>query len=88
MDVTEIDKQIAELQRQREEALRLEEEKNRIDGLLEGREILGSLVDALRRLDELEMVPPRLAEALKDDRGKFNPGLYIKRPKLPKGHSE
>jgi len=42
------------------------------------------LVEILRRVDEIKYMPPRLDKALRDDTGKFNPGMYIKRPRGPK----
>lgn len=83
MDVIQIDKEIERLQALREQTLRAEEELARRQGLVEARDIIARVVDDLRRVEELGYLPPRLREALTDEKQKFNPGMYIKRPKLP-----
>ncbi len=82
MDLQKIDEEMARLAELREKALAEEQEKLRVANLQEARDLTGQLVDILKRLGELGTVPPRLQEALRDEKGKFNPGLYIKRPPL------
>jgi hypothetical protein len=81
MKLTEIDREIEKLSKLREQALQEAEEEKLREATLEAREILGRLVDDLRRVEELGFTPPRLKDALTDANGKYNPGLYVKRPK-------
>lgn len=81
MKLNEIDQKIAELQRLRSEAEREEREQAAAAALEEARTLIGELVANVQRLNEIGYLPPRLAEALSDSTGKFNPGMYIKRPK-------
>lgn len=83
MKVSDIDAKITELQKKREIALQEEEEQKKREHLTEARETLGRLVNDLRRLNDIGYLPPRLREALTDEHGKVNPGLYVKRPRAP-----
>lgn len=82
-EIDEIDKQIAELQARREEALRRRLEEERRAAFEEARDMIGRLPEMLTRLHELGYCPRRLEEALTDGKGKFNPGMYLKRPRSP-----
>lgn len=84
MELKEIEKEIARLEALKQEALKQEEEKQLQARFEEAREILGRLVEDCQKIYELGYCPPRLLEALKDGNGKFNPGMYIKRPKAPR----
>jgi len=81
MELIEIDQKIAELQQLRSEAELREREKLAAQALDEARTLIGELVTNVQRLHDLGHLPPRLVEALTDGTGKFNPGMYIKRPK-------
>jgi hypothetical protein len=87
MELSKIDEEIHRLQKLREAAEKEALEEKQRENLLEAREVIGRLVDDLRRVEELGFTPPRLKEALKDAHGKYNPGLYVKRPKAPAGQS-
>lgn len=82
MDLTEIDAKIAELQALRAKAESEAAERKAKEDLAEATELLGTLAAQLHRLMELRYLPPRLKDALTDNQGKFNPGVYIKRPRL------
>lgn len=84
MKLSEIDAKIAELQKQREKALAEEREAEMAKNFDEAREIISNLAPTLQKLYDLGYCPPRLKEALSDSTGKFNPGMYIKRPKSPR----
>ena len=88
MEISDIDAEIERLTKLREQAQKEEEERKKLAGLEEARDILGNVVNELRRLDELGYIPPRLEKALTDEKGKFNPGLYIKRPKRVGSHDD
>lgn len=79
----DIDRELAELKRQRAEIERKAEWEQVSLNHLEAVEIYGRLLTDLRRLEEINHLPPKILEALTDGKGKFNPGLYIKRPKAP-----
>lgn len=83
MDLKEIDAKIAELTAAREKAAREEEEKRARKEYEEAVSLYPELIAILRRLDETGYMPPRLDKALRDESGKFNPGMYIKRPRAP-----
>ncbi|WP_454287296.1 hypothetical protein [Rhizobium arsenicireducens] len=83
MKVEDIDRQIAELQELRALAAKEAEEKKIQQNFEEALEIYPRLIADIRRLDVIGYMPPRLAEALRDGSGKFNPGMYIKRPRPP-----
>jgi hypothetical protein len=83
VDLKEIDAKIAELQGKRLEALAEEERKVQLKNHKEGVEIVGRLLADLKRLDELDYVPPRIREALTDESGTFSPGRFVKRPRSP-----
>ncbi len=74
--------EMAKLQGELEAAEREEKERQQRESLLEARQLTQNVVDTLSRLNELGAVPPRLDEVLRDGKGKFNPGRYIKRPRL------
>lgn len=81
MDLKEIDKKIAELQKLRVEAEKQAEQERLQKEHQEAVDIITRLLDDVRRLAEIGYLPPRLMTALSDNTGKFNPGMYIKRPK-------
>lgn len=81
--VDEIDKEIERLQQARLKALQEEEKRKVIENHREAVEIYDRLIKDLRRLEELNYMPPRLQSALTDSSGKFNPGMYVKKPKAP-----
>mgnify|MGYP001057568209 FL=1 len=85
--VAEIDAEIERLRLAREQALEEEAKKMVFENHREATEIIDRLVADIRRLKELNYLPPRLAQALSDATGKFNPGMYIKRPKPPRPQS-
>ncbi|RWB08738.1 MAG: hypothetical protein EOQ39_19005 [Mesorhizobium sp.] len=84
MKLSEIDAKIAELQSQRAKALAEEREAEMAKNFDEAREIITNLAPTLQKLFDMGYCPPRLKEALTDATGKFNPGMYIKRPKGPR----
>ena len=84
MELSEIEKEIARLEKLKLDALKAEEEKKAQEHFEEARDILGRLAKDCQRVYELGYCPPRILEALKDANGKFNPGMYIKRPKAPR----
>jgi len=84
MDVSEIDKEIARLEKLKAEAMEAEKEKQRVAEFEEAKEVMGRLLVDINRIYDLGYCPPRLLEALKDGTGKFAPGTYIKRPKAPR----
>lgn len=84
MKLSEIDAQIAKLQEQRVKALAEQREAELAKNFDEAREIIANLAPTLQKLFDLGYCPPRLKEALTDSQGKFNPGMYIKRPKAPR----
>lgn len=84
MDVKQIDAEIAKLQNLRLKAEAEERAKALEANFEEAKKILGDLVPTLNRLQELGYMPPRLLTALSDGTGKWNPGMYIKRPKAPR----
>lgn len=86
MDVKEIDAKIAELQAMKAKAEEDQKEKEAQMKFDEAVEIYARLIEDIRRLDVLGYTPPRLAKALTDETGKFNPGMYIKRPRAPLRH--
>jgi len=79
--VEEIDKEIERLQQERQKALEEEARRRVFENHREASEILERLVNDVRRLHELGYLPPRLLNALSDSSGKFNPGMYVKKPK-------
>lgn len=84
MKLDEIDKKIAELQSLRAKAQAEEREAELAKNFDEAREIITGLAGTLQKLYDLGYCPPRLKDALTDATGKFNPGMYIKRPKGPR----
>ena len=84
MDVKEIDAEIQRLQAMKAEAMKAEEEKKAVERFEEAKTVLARLAKDCQRIYELGYCPPRILEALKDGNGKFNPGMYIKRPKGPR----
>lgn len=83
MGLEEIDAKIAELQALRLDALKAEEEKRARENFEEIGELVSKLIETLHRLHELGYSAPKLTAALTDERGKWNPGLFIKRPRSP-----
>jgi hypothetical protein len=83
MELEEIDKKIAELQALRDDALKAAEEKRARENFEEITELVPRLVEILHKLHTLGYSAPKLTTALTDDRGKYNPGLFIKRPRSP-----
>ena len=83
MKLEEIDAEIAKLQEMRASALKVAEEKRARENFEEICKLVPTLVETLHRLHELGYSAPKLAAALTDDRGKYNPGLFIKRPRSP-----
>lgn len=86
MALDEIDAEIARLQGLRGEAERQAELAKVQVNYNEAVQLTTTLVDTLRRLAELGYMPPKLMQALSDQQGKFNPGMYIKKPKAPSSH--
>lgn len=84
MDIKKIDEEIARLNALKAEALKVEEEKMLQERFEEAKDILGRMAQDCQRIYELGYCPPRILEALKDGNGKFNPGMYIKRPRGPR----
>ena len=85
MSVEQIDKEIARLNAlradaEKAEALRLQRENYSV-----ACEITDRLVNDVRELHRIGYLPPRLKDALSDQNGKFNPGMYVKKPKQPQG---
>lgn len=83
MELKEIDREIERLTKLRAEAEKREAERRVIENHKEAVEIYDRLLKDLRRLDELNYLPPKIQAALTDASGKFNPGMYVKRPKAP-----
>ena len=84
LSVADIDKEIARLEELKKEAARLEAAARHQENFQKAVDVLGRLVDDLRFLEETGYLPPKLNSALTDGSGKFNPGMYIKRPRNPK----
>lgn len=84
MKLEDIDAEIARLNALRADAEKravLEKAQKSYD---EAVDLTAKLVETLWRLDELGYMPPRLQSALSDVGGKFNPGMYVKKPKAPR----
>lgn len=80
--LAEIELEIDRLRQLAVEVSAKEAEIQKQEGLKEAHELTGKLTEILHRLDELGYVPPALFRALSRE-GKFNPGMFIKRPRLP-----
>lgn len=81
MDLSEIDAKIAELQALRERAAEEARVQEAREQHAEATEILTNLAPNLTKLYEWGYLPPKLETALTDSTGKWNPGMFIKRPR-------
>ena len=84
MKLEDIDAEIARLKSLREEAEKQAELAKVQKNYDEAVELTAKLVETLWRLNDLGYMPPRLAAALTDGNSKFNPGMYVKKPKAPR----
>jgi hypothetical protein len=78
--LAEIDKEIARLQALRVEAERQDAERKAKEHHAEAVKVIDRMIEDIRRLHEIGYLPPKLQAALTDGQGKFNPGMYVKRP--------
>lgn len=86
--LTEIDIQIAALQKKRQDILFEETRKEAEKNFNTASVIIQRLIEDLHRLNDLGYVPKVLLEPLTDRRGTFNPGMFIKKPRVLKGEVE
>lgn len=84
MTVADIDREIERLATLRREAEWRDHQAALVKNHGEAVEITDRLITDIRRLEELGFLPPKLKVALTDQNDKFNPGMYIKRPKAPR----
>lgn len=83
--VSEIDAEILRLQQIRIDVEKKEQEELRLKNFEKASAMLEGLRDMVIELQEMGYLPPRIDEALTDQKGKFNPGMYIKKPRAPRG---
>lgn len=80
LSVEDIDAQIRELTSQRQAALMKVQQDRLKEEFEEAGVLLGRLAEDMRRLHAIGYLPQRVADALKDKKGKVNIGQYVKRP--------
>jgi predicted nucleic acid-binding Zn-ribbon protein len=85
LSLSEIDAEIERLNSMRTAAEWREHQAAMVRNHSEAVEVTDRLVADIRKLEELGYLPPKLKAALTDQNDKFNPGMYIKRPKAPRG---
>ena len=81
--VEDIDAEIARLQAERIEAVGREEQRKRYKHYTEASELLDRVIADMLRLEEIGYLPPKLAESLVNNEGKFAPGKFIKKGRAP-----
>jgi predicted nucleic acid-binding Zn-ribbon protein len=84
LSLSEIDAEIERLNSMRHAAEWREHQAAMVRNHAEAVEVTDRLVADIRKLEDLGYLPPKLKAALTDQNDKFNPGMYIKKPKAPR----
>jgi len=83
MDLKEIDAELERLKLLRTEAVLKEAHKLSLQHYEEACALIPQLVAIIRRLDEINYLPQRIAQVVATEEGKVNPGQYLKKPRAP-----
>lgn len=81
MELSEIDAEIARLEKLKPAARAREEKRRNQERLEKAVVLIPQLVAVVQQLADLGYLPKRLADVLTDTDGKVKPGKYLKRPR-------